>query len=189
MITTLFGYFPGQGDFRNFPQPQMIYEALSVTAMQMKINVNKLDIINSHILLQIRWGHISFLKLNVLDLDLCSLFSFTYCWNFSWVFTEALTEIFKLAIHTFLQEKPGEIATLQNPCVVFSSQKVLLSLWRGIPKPCQKVGQWGTNQPWQHRDLHSPPVLPLRCYHSEPGSCTAPGFKNDPVPRFDASKQ
>lgn len=167
--------------------------------MQIKI-VNKPDIINSHILLQIRWGHISFLKLNVFNSDLCSLFSFTYCWNFSWVFTEALTEIFKLAIPTFPREKPGQIATLANPCVVISSQKVLPSLWRGV-LPCHELPSWPpgntsilATQGSSFSSSASPEVLP--------GSCTAPstgnssslqlrlsGFKNDPVPRFDASKQ
>lgn len=53
--------------------------------------------------------------------------------------------------------------------------RVLQSTWGLVPlKPCQKVGQWGTNQTCQHRDLHAPPVLPLRCYQGEPGSCTAP---------------
>lgn len=87
--------------------------------------MNKPDIINSHMLL--RWGHTGFLKLNVFNLDLCSLFSFTHCWNFSWVFTKDLTEIFKLAIYILPQEKTGEIATLQNLFVVFS-QKILPSL-------------------------------------------------------------
>lgn len=91
-----------------------------------------------------------------------SLFSFISCWNFTWAFTEVLTEIFKLTIHNFPQENPGEIATIQNPCMIFPSQKALPSLWRGVgpvmssqadlrvlqntwglvpPKPCQKFGQ------------------------------------------------
>lgn len=53
--------------------------------------------------------------------------------------------------------------------------RVLQSTWGLVPlKPCQKVGQWGTNQTCQHRDLHALPVLPLRCCQGEPGSCTAP---------------
>lgn len=131
---------------------------------------------------------------HIFNSDLCSLFSFTYYWNFSWVFTEALTEIFKLAIHTLPQEKPGEIATLQSPCVVFS-RKVLPSLCRGVA-PCPELPSWHQDAA-EHLGAHSPQAMPkswtmrnksnlpawgpsfssstLRCYHSEPGSCTARG--------------
>ena len=111
--------FQGRSDFRDFPQPQMIYEELTVTAMPIKNNANKSGIINSHTLLEIRLGYVSFLNLNVFHADSCSLFSFTHCWNFSWLFTEALTAPFKSAIRTSPEENPGEIATLRNPCLLF----------------------------------------------------------------------
>lgn len=131
----------------------MIYEALTVTTMQIKNNVNKPGIINSHMLLQIRWRHLSFLKWNVFHSDLCSIFSFNYCWNFSWVFAEALTTTFKLSICTFLrktQEKLLLSKTLawssphtrlcllygEEPCPVMSSQgdlRVLQSSWGLVP--------------------------------------------------------
>lgn len=41
--------FQGKSDFRDFSQPQMIYEALTVTAMPTKNYVNKSGMINSHV--------------------------------------------------------------------------------------------------------------------------------------------
>lgn len=41
------------------------------------------------------------------------------------------------------------------------------------PPSHDRAVQWGTNQTCQHRNLHAPPVLPLKCYQGEPGSCTA----------------
>jgi len=55
----------------------MIYEAVTVTTMPIKNNVNRSGIINSHMLLQIRLGYVSFLNLNVSRADSCSLFSVT----------------------------------------------------------------------------------------------------------------
>lgn len=88
--------FQGRSDFRDFPQPQTIYEAHTVTAMPIKNNVNKSGIINSHVLLQIRLGYLRFLNLNGFHADSGSLFSFTCCWNFSWVFYWSLDRTFQI---------------------------------------------------------------------------------------------
>lgn len=111
--------FQSRSDFRDFPQPLMIYEALTGTAMPIKNNVSKSSIINSHMLLQIRLGYVSFLNLNVFHADSCSLFSFTNHWNFSWVFTKALTATFKFPILTSPEGNPGETGTLRNPHLLF----------------------------------------------------------------------
>lgn len=201
----------------------MIYEALTVTTMQIKNNVNKPGIINRHMLLQIRWGHLSFLKWNVFHSDLRSIFSFNYCWNFSWVFAEALTTTFKRSICTFLRKTREKLLlskTLawssphtrlcllygEEPCPVMSSQadlRVLQSTWGLVPpKPWQSCAMRNkSNLPAQGSSCFStapPEVLPgwaRKLHSSEHRGCAASsqlrlsGFKNYPVPRFDASKQ
>lgn len=175
--------FQGRSDFRDFPQPQMIYEALTGTALPIKNNVSKSGIINSHKLLLVRLGYVSFLNLNVFHADLCSLFSFTYYWNFSWVFAKALTAPFKLVICASPEGNSGAIATLRNPHLLFPWHKALLCwaeelcpagssqagtwdaarhLGARAPRAMASSGQRGTNQTCQHRGNHTPTAFLLR---------------------------
>lgn len=189
--------------------------------------MNKSGIINSPTLLHVRLGYVHFPNWYVFHANLCSLFSFTCCWNVSWMFPEALDFTFQISYSCFPRRKPRSKLLVSEALASTSPWHKALLCWveewcpgRAPRLPLRMPrGTWGPSHaklcPAVDKGTQTKPTstggITLMQHipwgppssQGEQGSCKAPGtgevhpphrsgfqaFRNDPIPRFDASKQ